>query len=397
MPMPIELTFDRVFGSEAPIADVVFVHGLTGDPRTTWTASANDDFWPKWLEHDFPRIAVYTLGYPASVLPKPASPEMNLFERSGNILENFSALGIGTRPIVFVTHSLGGILVKIILRKSCESTDDDWRAVSDSTKLVVFLSTPHQGSTLANVFKSFPVASHHLHLLGNKTGYLEDLNAHYRALTHRRRDLSTAAYYETRLTNGVLVVPRQSADPRITDVEPVSLDKDHKTICKPRDPDDLLYLSLKRRIHRIIVATDSFAPPSDSETWVDDYQEKSADDRRDLLQKLIDAGREHEYTYANNAQNRFARHYASTGLLKAAREDHENLLSEVETRFMTHVYHPLICRSAPDTDVRDALQKMVLDPLTSRLVGGTRFSPTFVLNALYFLTEQCYIRWDTPR
>ena len=392
--MPSELTLDRVSRSDAPLVDVVFVHGLTGDPRTTWTAADSDDFWPNWLEHDFPRIAVFTLGYPASALAKPGRPEMNLFQRSGNVLENFSALDIGRRPLIFVAHSLGGILVKIILRKSCEATDEDWRAVSAATKLVVFLSTPHEGSTLANIFKSFPLASHHVDLLGNKTGYLEDLNTHYRALTHNRRDLSTAAYYEQRLTNGVLLVPRSSADPGITNVEPVALDKDHKTICKPRDADDLLYLSLKRRIQKIMVAMET---STDGRTWVDDYHERSTDDRRDLLQKLIDAGREHEYTYANNAQNRFARHYSSTGLIRAAREDHENLLSEIESRFITHVYHPLICRSAPDAKVRAALQKMILDPLTSRLVGRTRFSPTFVLNALYFLTEQCYIRWDTPQ
>ena len=395
--MTTELTLDRVYGCDSPLADVIFVHGLTGDPCETWTASNTDDFWPNWLEQDFPRIAVYTLGYPASALAKPANPEMTLFERSGNVLENLSALGIGHRPIIFVAHSLGGLLVKIILRKSSESIDPDWHAVSDATKLVAFLSTPHDGSTLANVFKCFPLASHHIHLLANKTGYLPDLNAHYRSLSHSRPDLATVVYYETRLTSALLVVPPSSADPGITDVDPIPLDKDHKTICKPRDTDDLLYLSLKHRIRRLLASNQNPASPNEPQTYFDDYNEKSSDDRRDLHQKLIDAGREHEYSIANNAQNRFARHYASTGLLKAAREDHENLLSELETRFITHVYHPLICQAASDAEVRDALQRLVLDPLTDKPVGGTRFPAKSVFNALYFLTEQCYIRWDMPQ
>ena len=118
---------------------------------------------------------------------------------------------------------------------------------------------------------------------------------------------------------------------------------------------------------------------------------------RDLLQKLIDAGREHEYSYANNAQNRFARRYTKTGLFTAAREDHDNLLSEIETRFVTHVYHPLICRSASDDDIRSALQEKVLDPLAAKEIGGIWFRAKEILSGLYFLTEQCHVRWDSPR
>ena len=33
-----------------------------------------------------------------------------MFERAGNVLERFAGLGIGKKPIAFVTHSLGGIL-----------------------------------------------------------------------------------------------------------------------------------------------------------------------------------------------------------------------------------------------------------------------------------------------
>ena len=77
-----------------------------------------------------------------------------------------------------------------------------------------------------------PWRLHHIHLLANKTGYLPDLNAHYRSLSHSRPDLATVVYYETRLTSALLVVPPSSADPGITDVDPIPLDKDHKTICK---------------------------------------------------------------------------------------------------------------------------------------------------------------------
>lgn len=394
--MSDELTLEHVFGSESSLVDVIFVHGLTGDHRETWTSATHGDFWPGWLEKDLDRVSVYSLGYPASLFEEWANEEMDLFERAGNILERFAGLGIGRRPIAFVGHSLGGILVKITLRKSQESADEGWKRVSEATKLVVFLATPHTGSAVAKLLDVLPVASSHIKLLANKIGFLEDLNQNYRTLTDDRQDLVTAVYYEKYATKKIVVVPRESADPGLSNVEPVPIDKNHINICKPRDKNDTVYLGIKRHIQKIVKSAEQSTSGSENLTWVVEYGERSAGDRRDLLQKLIDAGREHEYSYANDAQNRFARRYTKTGLLAAAREDHENLLSEIETRFVTHVYHPLICQFAPDHEIRAALQENVIDPLAGRGIGGTRFSARSVLSGLYFLTEQCHIRWDPP-
>ena len=391
-----ESTLETVFESAAPIADVIFVHGLTGDPHKTWTTSNPADFWPLWLQAEFPNLSLYTLGYPASLFAKWARSEMDLFERAANTLEVLAGRGIGTRPLVFVAHSLGGILVKILLRKAHEAGDEDWQRVSTATRLVIFLSTPHTGSSLANVLALLPRSSPHVAILADKTGFLNDLNGHYRSLTNSLPDLSTVVYYEKHTTRGVAVVSRASADPGITNVQPVPIDKSHIDICKPSDTLDTVYLGVRRHLQRLLTSLADAASNTDRRTWTDDYHEPNLADRRDLLQKLIDAGREHEYTYANDAQNRFARRYTRTGLLTPARDDHENFLSEIETRFVTHVYHPLICRSAPDRDVRAALQELVVDPLSDRVIGGTRFTAKSVMSGLFFLTEQCHIRWDRP-
>ena len=340
---------------------------------------------------------MYSLGYPASVLRKPVKKEMDLFERAGNVLERFAGYGIGERPIVFVAHSLGGILVKMVLRKSCASDDQDWRRVAESTRLVFFLATPHLGSELANLGKAIPYTSKHVALLANEVGLLEDLNGHYRAFANNREDLTTVAYYEKHATKGVVVVSRESADPGVAGATPIAVDKDHINICKPSDSEDTVYMGVKRRIQKLLQLAEESDYVPGSATLTEDYEEKSTEDRRDLHQKLMDAGREHEYGYANNAQNRFARRYTKTGLLTAAREDHDNLLSEVETRFVMHVYHPLICQSASDEAIAAALQDRVIGPLAGKSIGGTKFAAKSVLSALYFLTEQCYIRWDEPK
>ncbi|KAJ9157383.1 hypothetical protein NKR23_g717 [Pleurostoma richardsiae] len=50
------------------------------------------------------------------------------------------------RPLIFVAHSLGGIVVKEMLSNSDTSPDRDLKNVVESTTAVIFLGTPHRGS-----------------------------------------------------------------------------------------------------------------------------------------------------------------------------------------------------------------------------------------------------------
>jgi hypothetical protein len=116
-----------------------------------------------------------------------------------------------------------------------------------------------------------------------------------------------------------------------------------------------------------------------------------------LLQKLIDAGREHEYQKVNDLQNKYAQRYYKLGLYTEAKARSDAVLASVEQRFITHVYNTKICKGASDEEVASALQEHVIDAVcNSSSPGGGSVSPGVVLQALYFLTEQCYIQWDRP-
>jgi len=159
----------------------------------------------------------------------------------------------------------------------------------------------------------------------------------------------------------------------------------------------LVYRSLARHLKRIIsdanpLATDLVYPLFGPQ----DYAIASDTDRRDLLQKLIDAGREHEYARANDLQNRFAQEYYRLGLHTEAKAQSDAILSQVEQRFTTHVFNDKICKDATDEQIKDALQNHVIEPICLKKAGQPQIASAAVLQALYFLTERCHIQWDKP-
>jgi hypothetical protein len=237
------------------VADVVFVHGLDGDAKSTWHPNDNPNaFWPEWVGEDCPNLGVWSLDYEASALGWKGHA-MPLDERATEVLAVFDTDEIGKRPVVFVVHSLGGLLIKRVLKNAWESENPHWKQLVSATKGIVFLATPHSGANIANWVK----------YLGEKLLLLrinvvvEDLQAHdpelRRLNTWYRNKVAkgelrvrTEVYYEKQATKGLLVVDETSSNPGIAGVEPIPLDADHVSICKPASKESVLY----RRIRRFI-------------------------------------------------------------------------------------------------------------------------------------------------
>ena len=377
-------------------ADVIFVHGLTGDAVETWTCSASSEpegnFWPHWLSADLPSLSFYTIGYPAGIFAQWAKKEMNLHERAKAILETLAGYSFGDKPIVFICHSLGGLLVKQLIRTAAESNDDGWKRIADSCAGIYFLATPHSGSSLADLLKAFVprVASVHIDKLATESPELDDLNDSFRAYCHGR-EIDVAVYYEKYKTNkAMIIVDKRSADPGVAGAPPIAVDADHSSICKPTSRNDVVYLGVHRRLKRL--ASEHEQRAIMEEFASDDLQERG-EDRRTLLEKMASADREHEYMFANDSQNRFAREFIKQGLLTTKSRLHDNLLADVEQYFHTLIYHPLICAGADNATISAAILREVVEPLSIKYVANQASTKT-IMNALYFLTERCHVRWD---
>lgn len=269
---------DRVLESEGPLLDIVFVHGLRGGPYKTWRitedksstksglvekidqeAGKQGTFWPReWLSADFPRARMFTVKYKTN-LTQWSGASLPLQEVSSMLLEKLVAAGIGNRPVVFVTHSMGGLVVKQLLHKAKEENIGD---LVNNTVGVVFYSCPHFGSRLADmpwrmglVFRPAPTIGE----LRSGSPKLVELNDFIRNL-QKKGLLEVLSFCETKVTPIVEgyggwafrleIVPIESAYPGFGELV-VLESTDHINSCKPVNRDDPSYTEILNFLHKL--------------------------------------------------------------------------------------------------------------------------------------------------
>ncbi|MCJ1400187.1 hypothetical protein MMC11_003391 [Xylographa trunciseda] len=172
------------------VANIIFVHGLFGG-RKTWTAQSVEPsshtfqqssavtgsssrldetstkeppitqsepssiFWPRdLLPQAIPDARVYTWNYDADVHHWTSSASQNtIHQHASNLLSDLAYLIAGEmpEPIIFVVHSLGGIVVKDALNQSSQTEGTRLKSVAPATYGVLFLGTPHRGSKSASM------------------------------------------------------------------------------------------------------------------------------------------------------------------------------------------------------------------------------------------------------
>lgn len=84
--------------------------------------------WPKdWLPSDCSNIRIIGINYESNLsFWTPMCPvdksKTTLNERSEDFINKLISAGVGERPVVWLTHSMGGLLVKNILVKGMGSS-----------------------------------------------------------------------------------------------------------------------------------------------------------------------------------------------------------------------------------------------------------------------------------
>ncbi|KAK7951060.1 uncharacterized protein PG986_006788 [Apiospora aurea] len=288
--------------------DVVLVHGLNGDPQRTWTGK-NDVFWPtdllpQSLRNTRANILVY--GYNADVYSKKhgVNPSDNfIFMHAQTLVTSLTHYRkdeqTSNNPIIWVCHSLGGILVKRALLYSNDlraSQHEDYRQIFVSTFGIIFLGTPHVGSDMGSWAVMLqgmsdaviPKAFWHsesvlLKTLKRDNETLQNINNHFLDVYQRFKILMAHENHKTDLKGTkMLVVDAQSASPQLPGVTYFAIEATHSGMCKFESRNSPGY----RTVAITIKEWAEEAPDVVSTRWRVEEEEKFARAQHEITERM---------------------------------------------------------------------------------------------------------------
>ncbi len=243
-PGPINSTVNLPWVRRTDKTDIaiVFVHGLFGDARSTWTNVNTHKFWPEMLTKDqaFDGANIYCYEYRT---PK-TGPALTVAELAGNMYVLLKEDGVlEHRKIFFIAHSMGGILTRQLL---LDHNDPD---LIGRIKLLYFYGVPSTGSQLATFFDFFSKNPQVLQLRPIKRDNM--LGDQMNRWINQRFPFPTYAAYETQPTHGLPVVPFDGA--LFGSSSSTAIDGGHLDLARPADERAMSYI-LFRQAYRVATA-----------------------------------------------------------------------------------------------------------------------------------------------
>ncbi|PGH23163.1 hypothetical protein AJ80_02799 [Polytolypa hystricis UAMH7299] len=266
-PLGLHLLYEP---KSTPVADIIFVHGLNGTSHDTWSKGKKIDlFWPQmWLpeEDGINSARVFSFGYDSNIWLIGRANTLSIIDFAKQLLYAMKFGGdtgtngyptIGEIPVVFVAHSMGGLVVKKAFIMG--QNDPEFRDIVMSIHGILFLSTPHRGSNLAEILERILAASiicppkQYIAELKNNSRTLEDINEHFRNIAPK---LTIFSFFETAQTafgpTSDIIVGKDSSTLGYPGEVSTPLYADHRDVCKFSSQDDPNYITIRDALKHLI-------------------------------------------------------------------------------------------------------------------------------------------------
>ncbi|KAG7189606.1 hypothetical protein KM043_017290 [Ampulex compressa] len=210
--------------------------------------------WPKdWLPEDVPSLRILGVNYDTNLsmwtnLCPIDGRKTTMKERSTEYTEKLLRAGIGLKPIIWVCHSMGGLIVKKMLVE--EWKNGDKHNICKNTRGILFYSTPHRGShvaVLAQTTQMLVWPSIEVQELREESPELLKLHEEFLNML-KVYPIQIVSFSETKPTTVTALklsyqfVSSHSADPGVGEF--YEIPQDHLSICKPASRQSFLYQKL---------------------------------------------------------------------------------------------------------------------------------------------------------
>ncbi|KOB68706.1 Protein SERAC1 [Operophtera brumata] len=218
--------------------------------------------WPKdWLPNDCSNLRILGVNYWSSLsdwLERCPLQTADIASRAADLAPVLVDAGVGRKnvPVVWLAHSMGGLIVKQVLTEASESSDSMLKKLSENTKAIVFYSTPHKGSSLAAMPRAAAAVlwpSNDVRQLQENSPTLLKLHTAFLKFADLY-DWETISFAETMPTLiTAFKVPVHFVESFSADLGRgvfYQLPLDHLSICKPATRQSILYTTVLDTIHR---------------------------------------------------------------------------------------------------------------------------------------------------
>ncbi|KAK0738886.1 hypothetical protein B0T18DRAFT_492746 [Schizothecium vesticola] len=256
-------------------ADIVAVHGLNGTAKNTWTHRPSGKCWlESFLPDALPNARIMTFGYHSGLAFSKSRGGIETYAR--DLLNRLNIVRGDSqaqhRPLVFIAHSLGGIVVKKALVIAHESSQHVYGNILRSTKGIIFMGTPHRGGSdlvpwavlLANLVNvatlGQAVRKDLLKSLKGDSAVLQEIS---RQFVHRATPLQIRSFIEQEVERPLktLVVPEASATLGLPNEVIVPLNASHRSMCRFPSNTSQDYLLVQWAVMNILSGGGTQQPP----------------------------------------------------------------------------------------------------------------------------------------
>jgi len=188
----------------------VAISGLSSHPFGSWQPRGGDKSF-MWIRDILPKrllsVRFFLYGYDTNVVK--SSSKQTIADLSTSLVNTLEANGWSSpsgKPLVFIAHSLGGVILKQALVLLANGGVREVFLLNQ-IKGCVFFGVPSRGMPLDNVLGLMRNKPNEglVHALSDRSDYVASIDQQFRGITHYSR-LRLIWAFETKLTPTVLVV-----------------------------------------------------------------------------------------------------------------------------------------------------------------------------------------------
>ncbi|KUL81720.1 hypothetical protein ZTR_09466 [Talaromyces verruculosus] len=195
-------------GKEPVVADIIAIAGLDGHAYGSWQGRGNlGRMWLRdFLSKDLPQCRTMIYGYNSKLSSHGVD---TILDYGRELMEEIKKIRntkeLQQRPLFFIAHSFGGIILAHCLVRAIQTMDEDHRAITSlhrATYSMMFFGIPHKGLVVEDIQQMLAGDGNHpreklLQQISNKSDLLVHQLADFKNLI---RDRKVVSFYETEQT-----------------------------------------------------------------------------------------------------------------------------------------------------------------------------------------------------